>query len=170
MKRVPLVLFAMLAAGASTQPFSCFPRMGRQPSVKPFERKMPALPQGLVPFGAPAPFPRDPRQAAKAANPVRPTPRAVLLGGIYYGYYCLMCHGERADGNGAVGQSYDPKPADLTSAKVQALPDGTLCLAMVTGPGHVSARGEPVLEPTVALERRWLVVHYLRTLAPSRRP
>ena len=48
-------------------------------------------------------------------NAVSPTPGAISLGRIYYGYYCLMYHGEDGNGEGPVGASYVPLPTGLTS-------------------------------------------------------
>lgn len=158
-----------IALGVSSQPFSCSPRMVDTPSIKPFERKMPEMPKNLVPFSgpacqAPARLPATRQAATRVPNPVKPTPEAVNLGRIYYGYYCIHCHGAEGKGNGTVGGSYVPEPTVLTSPKVQAMSDGALCWSMVMGLGH-----EPVLDSTVPLERRWYIVHYLRAVArPSR--
>ena len=164
MRSFAIALLAAMGVGVSTQPFSCFPRMSRQPSIKPFERAMPALPDNLVPFAAAPAFPETKEQAAGIPNPVQPTPQTIALGRIYYGYYCQHCHGPKARGDGAVARSYVPAPSDLTTPKVQAMTDGALCLAMVAGVGHESPRHERVFEPTVALARRWHIVLYLRGL------
>jgi len=95
-----------------------------------------------------------------ATNPVPATRDNIDLGRIYYGYYCLMCHGERGDGNGPVGQSYVPKPTDLASPVVASMTDGQLYLRMLTGVGH-----DPVLLKTVAPDYRWQLVRYVRTFA-----
>jgi cytochrome c1 len=57
-------------------------------------------------------------------------------GKIYYGYYCSFCHGDKGDGFGPVGYSYNPVPADLHTAKIQSMSDGELLYAMLTGTGH----------------------------------
>jgi mono/diheme cytochrome c family protein len=167
MRLFSLALFAAIGFGISSQPFSCFPRMVDQPSVKPFEKTMPQAPSGQVPFSGPGAPKTNQRQAAGMLNPTRPSAESVERGRLYYGYYCLMCHGVDGRAPGPVGESFVPPPADLTSAKVAAMSDGTLAYAMVTGTGH-----DPVLEGTVAVERRWHIVNYLRTLghpgSPSR--
>jgi len=165
MRVFAIALLAAMGVGVSTQPFSCFPRMSRQPSVKPFERQMPTLPDNLVPFAAAPAFPQTKEQAAGIPNPVQATPQAISLGRIYYGYYCQHCHGPNGNGEGAVARSYVPAPSDLTTPKVQAMSDGALSFAMVAGVGHESPRHERVLEPTVAVDRRWHIVLYLRTVS-----
>jgi hypothetical protein len=165
MRVLSLAALALVGFGVSSQPFSCFPRMRDQASIKPFEKEMPEVPANQVPFAGPNPLPLTEAEAARLANPVKPTADTISLGGIYYGYYCLMCHGQSGRGEGPVGQSYVPAPTDLTSPKMQGLADGALARAMVLGSGH-----EPVLESTVPLERRWYIIHYLRSLRASRSP
>ena len=63
-------------------------------------------------------------------------------------------------GNGPVGESYFPAPADLRTGKVSHYSDGRLLRAMLTGIGH-----EPVLERVVPPRHRWCLVLYVRSLA-----
>ena len=93
-------------------------------------------------------------------NPLRATRENLENGRIYYGYYCLMCHGERGDGNGPVGESYDPKPIDLGSSAISVMTDGQIYLGMLTGPGHDS-----VIIQTVPPDQRWPLVMYVRTFS-----
>ena len=134
---------------------SCLPRMARQPSVRPFERQMPDMPTGTVPVGGTVELP-----AADAESPLRATPDVIEEGELYYGYYCLMCHGADGRGRTPVGEAYDPAPADLAGQDVRNMADGELCRAMLTGVGH-----DPVMESTVTPERRWQIVAYVRELA-----
>lgn len=164
MKHFSWLLLVAIGMSIGAGRVSCFPRMVNQPSLRPFEREMPAMPENLAPFSGPASLPSDPAQAAKVANPVPRTPQTIDLGRIYYSYYCETCHGARGDGDGAVGRSYLPRPADLTGAKVQSRSDGQLALAMVSGPGHA-----PILDSTVPLIRRWYIAHYLRSLRTTQR-
>jgi hypothetical protein len=159
-KLLPVLLLATLGLGVSAQPFSCFPRMRDQPSIKPHERDLPEAPEHQVPWESPVAPPLSEAEATAMQNPVSPTGEAVSLGRIYYGYYCLMCHGEKGNGEGPVGASYVPLPTDLTSVDVLGQPDGELARAMVMGRGH-----EPVLETTVSLEKRWYILHYMQKLA-----
>jgi mono/diheme cytochrome c family protein len=163
MKLFPLLLLTAIGFGVSTRPFSCFPRMVDQPSVKPFEKRMPEAPPNQVPFAGPAaPEPTE-EQAAAMRNPAAPSAESVERGRLYYGYYCQMCHGAAGVLPGPVGESYVPAPTDLTSAKVAAMSDGALAYAMVRGTGH-----DPALESTVLLERRWHIVNFVRTLGEAR--
>jgi len=156
MRRIEIAATAAVLCVLVIACSSCGPHMTVQPSIKPYERRMPDMPAGTVPTtGRPAALAH--KEAAAASNPVPPTPENVRLGRIYYGYYCRMCHGVNGDGNGPVGESYVPKPADLSSPSVVSLTDGQLYSRMLTGTGH-----DPVLIQTVPPEERWQLVAYVR--------
>ncbi|MBI3948436.1 MAG: c-type cytochrome [Armatimonadetes bacterium] len=148
-----LAFAAILAGGCDF-----LPRMRSQPSSKPYERDMPAMPANLVPTTGGEVIP-DAAKARTLANPVKVSAAAVDAGRTFYGYYCRHCHGERGDSRTPVGDSYLPMPTRLDSPRVQAATDGELYRAMVIGKGH-----EPVMKSTVPPERRWRIVHYIRTL------
>jgi len=93
-------------------------------------------------------------------NPLPATPENLARGRVYYTYYCVFCHGELGSGDGPVGQSYLPRPADLRSRHTAALKDGELVQALVTGTGHA-----PVLERIVPPEYRWYLALQVRALA-----
>lgn len=141
---------------------SCAPHMYDQPNLRPFKQQLPPMPEGTTPRKGRA-ITLVEQQAKSAKNPIAVTPETTDNGRIYYGYYCLMCHGKRGDGNGPVGESYDPKPTDLRSPATARMTDGQLYRAMLTGTGH-----EPVMIGTVHPDQRWPLVAYVRTLTPSR--
>lgn len=137
---------------------SCGPHMISQPSIQPYGSRMPAPASGTVPTGGSLDA-LEAVQTQAGSNPVASTPRNIRDGEIYYGYYCLACHGHRGDGNGPVGESYDPKPTDLRLPEVTGLSDSELYSRMLHGTGH-----DPVLSKTVIPEHRWPIVLYVRTL------
>jgi len=131
------------------------PMMRSQPNVRPYKAPMPVTPAGTVPVGEPQPVVRIDR-----------SPESEAWGKVYYGYYCLSCHGPTGDGDGPVGQSYTPdKPTDLRVAKVRACTDKQLLEKMLTGAGHA-----PVLVRIVPPEHRWPLVWYIRSLASATQP
>ena len=137
---------------------SCGPHMIDQPSIQPYERQMPDMPEGTVPTtGRLQTITLE--QSRLPRNPVPATPINVKNGGIYYEYYCRMCHGVSGHGDGLVGQSYVPKPANLASPRVVSLSDGQLYWRMLHGVGH-----DPVMEETIIPSQRWPLVLYVRTL------
>ena len=138
--------------------YSSNPRMYVQPHVRTYQEFMPHPPAGAVPRqDARGPLPTSRQATTLTVAPA--TARDLAAGGVYYEYYCLACHGPIGDGNGPVGESYVPRPADLRSRRVAGYSDGQLLRAMLLGVGH-----EPVLEYTVLPEHRWPLVHYVRQL------
>ncbi len=137
------------------------PRMKVQTNVRAFQAQVPKMPEGVVPVETRAALPSE-AEAKTLKNPLEPTADAVARGKVYYEYYCIFCHGEKGDGNGPVGQSYVPKPSDLSDPKIQAYSDGDMLVKMLIGVGH-----EPVLERVVLPEHRWPLVLYMRQFAPK---
>ena len=164
-----LVMFVLLTAAIGYLFFMGNPRMRVQPLIKPYQAQMPLPPEGSVSIEpAYEPLPTT-RQTEKLVNPLAATPENIAAGRTYYGYYCQACHGENADGQGPVGESYLPVPINLRSARVPGMSDGQLLRGMLTGPGHSPLRADPqeqrpVLEYVVLPEYRWYLVLYVRSL------
>lgn len=137
----------------------CGPRMVTQVADKPYKSRMPEMPPGTVPVTGRS-VSLTKAASTAAINPVPATADIIDDGRVYYGYYCLMCHGEIGDGEGPVGQSYVPRPKNLTAPAVATMTDGQLYYRMLHGSGH-----DPVMEQTVLPEHRWPLVHYVRRLA-----
>jgi|GEM_PF-1197338 len=132
------------------------PRMRIQPKYFPYQAQMPPLPAGIMPVSLL-------QESVASDNPLPDTERTVATGRVYYGYYCAFCHGAAGEVVGPVGRSYVPAPTRLWSPQVQALSDGQLYRAMLTGPGH-----EPVLEYVIDPHMRWYIVSYVRALGSQR--
>jgi len=75
--------------------------------------------------------------------------------------FCAQCHGYNYDGNGTVGQSFNPLPADLRSSKVQATSEGKLFKSISYG---IPGGRQPALETTVTIDDRWHVVAFVKSL------
>ncbi len=150
--RIVLTLLLLAAAGCD------FGRMYDQESVRTYEKKMPDSPSGTIPFsGGVEVLGRSEPQNLK--NPLPPTPSAISEGKAAYFNYCVQCHGPKADGNGTVGQSFAPLPANLTDPQVLSQTDGELYSKISLGFGR-----HPALASTVSEPDRWAVIHYLRSL------
>jgi mono/diheme cytochrome c family protein len=135
---------------------SCAPHMNIQQSVKPYKQTVPAMPAGIAPTcGRLETYTLQ--QSKLAKNPTADTPANRENGRIYYGYYCVQCHGADGRGDGPVGQSYVPKPTDLAFSKVAQMTDGQLYWKMLNGTGH-----SPVMVQTVQPEHRWPLVLYVK--------
>jgi len=133
-------------------------RMSEQESIRPYEERMPPVVARAVP--------RDGGENAwrlappgTLTNPLAPAPEAVARGALCYGYFCIPCHGSRYSGEGTVGQSFNPLPADLRSAAVRARSDDELFRAIGYGFGR-----HPPLAGTVSVEDRWHLILWIRSL------
>lgn len=138
---------------------SCdYARMRDQESVRTYKKRMPEMDQRTIPIdgGFQVLALADPRTLT---NPVPPTASSLDRGRRAYGYFCIHCHGPRADGMGTVGQSFFPLPADLASARVQSLGDGELYVRIRLG-----YKRHPQLFATVSEGDTWALVIYLRSL------
>jgi mono/diheme cytochrome c family protein len=136
-------------------------RMWQTPAIKPHENPIPVMAPGSVPVhGGEALY--HAVDAGDLAAPFALTePSAIQAGQTAYGRYCIHCHGKNFDGYGTVGQSFAPPPGDLRSAKVQTMPAGALFKEISFG---IPDGRQPALATTVAVEDRWNVIAYVKSL------
>jgi len=126
------------------------PRMRVQVSLRAFESRTQDPPDDIVPFDTLA---FDP--GAYSFPPV--TVENITRGQVYYNYYCVFCHGVKGNGEGEVGKSYVPRPANLTVDSIQHLSFEELYTRSFTGTGH-----SPVLERVVPNAHRPYILGYVR--------
>lgn len=104
---------------------------------------------------------KAPDSAKSIKNPVEASKQIVSgkKGKKVFQTNCIVCHGETGVGNGPGGKSINPKPADLTSAKVQSQTDGEIFWKITNGRG-------PMIkwEPVIPEAQRWDLVNYIRSL------
>jgi hypothetical protein len=159
----------LIFGGESGQPVRNWllgnPHMKYQAHLRAYDAQMPLPPEGSVPT-VPSGYEVPTTQQAKSLKSPLANPSAADLkrGQTYYGYYCLMCHGDQGDGDGPVGESYMPVPANLRTSRVHDMSDGDLLRAMLTGYGHEAPDGKSVLGYTIPPEHRWYLVMYVREL------
>jgi mono/diheme cytochrome c family protein len=148
-----LVLFALILFCACD-----YGRMYDQDVIKTYGEKMPEMDARTIPVqdGFQQLLNADP-QTLK--NPLPNSKESAEQGSQVYSYYCVQCHGPKANGNGTVGQSFVPLPADLTSQPVQEQTDGELYSKIRLG-----FKRHPGLFTTVAEKDTWAVVIYIRSL------
>ena len=130
-----------------------------QHHIRDFQMSLPNIPPGTQAVHPPDRLPSA-AQAVQLKNPLAGNARDLARARVYYTYYCVFCHGDGGAGDGPVGQSYIPRPADLRSGKIAAYRDGELLRFMLTGVGH-----GPVLERVVPPEHRWYLVLLVRALS-----
>jgi hypothetical protein len=135
-----------------------YARMSDQESLRPYKISLPQMPSGSIPTGDSITILRE-TKPDNLHNPVPVSEASVNEGKTRYGYYCIMCHGPKADGDGTVGQSFAPLPTNLASPYVQQQSDGQLFYKISFG-----FRRHPPLAYTVADNDRWLIINYIRSL------
>jgi mono/diheme cytochrome c family protein len=102
-----------------------------------------------------------PAEAARQANPVKPTQESIAQGKKYYGYDCAMCHGANGDGKGdlaieeklTIGDFRDP-------ATLKDKTDGELFYMLKNGHGQMPA--EPI---RFKQDELWNLINYVRSLS-----
>ena len=157
--RVLPSIFALFMASLLIAVPGCdYGRMYDQEDIKTYEKKMPAMDKRTIPIkeGFEVLASAD---AKSLGNPLSYSNESVEQGRQVYGYFCAQCHGKRLDGNGPVGQSFAPLPADLTLPVIQSQTDGVLYSRVRLG-----FRRHPKLFSTISAEEGWAVVVYMRSM------
>jgi len=135
-----------LCVGACLMAVDCRGLAGRDPANGP---------EGRAAWVAPP-------SADKVKNPVPPDARSLGAGRKTFADSCAVCHGTAGKGDGPAAGGLSPRPADLTSARVQQQSDGALFYKITEGRGPM-----PSFKTTLTEQQRWDVVNHIRTLAPK---
>lgn len=135
-----------------------YARMNDQESVRTYERKVPDMDTRTIPVDRGYQFLVN-ANPPDLKNPLPYTPQTVAQGKLAYSYFCIHCHGSRADGRGTVGQSFAPLPSNLAEGGVQDQSDGELFAKILLGFGR-----HPMLYTTISETDTWAIVNYIRTL------
>jgi mono/diheme cytochrome c family protein len=137
-------------------------RMRETPAVRPYEKPLLVMEAGTAPV-------TDPEAGYQAMDgrelrsPISPgDSKAIQRGQVVYATFCRQCHGREYDGDGTVGQSFTPLPADLRSSRVQGVLDGVLFQHISYGAG--SGSRQPALATTLRIEDRWNVIAYIKSI------
>ena len=136
-------------------------RMRETPGVKPHEDPLLVLEPGIVPIhGGDAAYRLTP--AVDLVSPLnRQASTTIARGKNLYGVYCAQCHGNNFDGNGTVGQSFQPLPANLRSPAVQAKTEGELFKSISFG---IPGGRQPALDTTILPDDRWYIIAFVQSL------
>ncbi len=133
-------------------------KMKEDEAIHTYRTIMPEMPAKTIPTGGGIQVLRE-SNPEELVNPVAFNEESIQRGQEAYGYYCTQCHGPSADGRGTVGQSFAPLPANLKDTNVQDQSDGSLFYRISLGFNR-----HPPLWYTVAEEKRWAVINYVRSL------
>ena len=98
--------------------------------------------------------------ATTFAQKVDPTPENVSKGQELYKKNCLVCHGATGLGDGPAGKRLNPKPTSFQDKEKMSKTDEQLIEEITKGKGSM-----PAFERKLKESERWMVLHYIRTLA-----
>jgi mono/diheme cytochrome c family protein len=99
-----------------------------------------------------------PQEAIEKRNPIPASGSSVNRGKRLFQSYCVTCHGPQGRGDGPVGASLIPKPADLT-AMAGAHKDGDFAWKIATGRGAM-----PGWKSVLKENQIWDLVNFIQTL------
>ena len=110
-------------------------------------------------------FAQPPTQQVDQVNPITPNQTSIAAGKTIFEAKCVPCHGESGKGDGPIGLTLNPRPADLTQHAIPGVhTDGQLFDWITNGfPGSVM----PPFRQALSDDERWNVVNFIRTLAPK---
>ena len=108
-----------------------------------------------------------PARAARKTNPVPADAKSIAQGKQLYVAACLACHGPAGKGDGPAAATLERngirvRPGNLSDPKLWEETDGALFWKLTEGKTPMPAWAE-----TLSEEQRWLIVNYIRTLAPK---
>lgn len=127
------------------------------PSIWPFERVMPAQPEGTLPVtGGELAMTRE-EASEDLRNPAPSTPESIAEGQELFKIYCVVCHGPEGKGDGPIAAKLTMPPADLTADLVKERSDGFIYATIRSGGVLMPAMGSSLSET-----ERWAVVNYVR--------
>jgi mono/diheme cytochrome c family protein len=103
-----------------------------------------------------------PPEAGARKNPVAADSASLQRGKAVYNDNCQMCHGDTGKGDGPMADTLTKHPGDLSAERMHKLTDGDLFWRISTGDEVMPSfeKEKPLTE-----QRRWDVIHYIRTLA-----
>lgn len=139
--------------------------MADQPYYRPDKPPYLNMPADSVPVqGREIPLPTAvvlpaPTEVAGLKNPIQSTDKTKQEGRTLYLNNCSPCHGQSGKGDGPVGQKFLPRPADLTSPRVQGQTDGEIFWKVTEGISTM-----PPTKGRLTDIERWTVVTYLKSL------
>jgi hypothetical protein len=152
-------LFIALLGFASFALFGCnYSEMRDDEAVQAYNEEFPQMPKNTIPVDGGFGVERE-ANPIELVNPLANTSKMIAWGWERYHFYCVQCHGPMLDGNGTVGQSFAPLPANLRGPDVQDMSDGEIFYEIRFGFNR-----HPALYATLTKDETWAIVVYLRSM------
>jgi copper transport protein len=98
-------------------------------------------------------------------NPIPLNAESIAAGQTLFSTNCALCHGQTGRGDGPVGLSLNPRPADLTQHAVVGIHTDAQLFEWITN-GFPGSR-MPAFKSTLSDTDRWNLVNFIRSLAPK---
>jgi mono/diheme cytochrome c family protein len=114
---------------------------------------------GVYYFSRPAPG------GIEQANPVPPNTESVAAGRALFMENCALCHGDTGKGDGILGLTLNPRPADLTQHAIAGIHTDAQLFEWISNgfPGS----SMPPFKASLSDTDRWHLVNFIRSLAPK---
>jgi mono/diheme cytochrome c family protein len=122
------------------------------------------VPRDVQPFRYGATPDEALRAGRELRNPVAPSAAALTEGRALYETFCLVCHGERGQGDGPLVPRI-PNPPSYTSQRVREMAPGQLFHVISRGSGRM-----PSYAAQISYDQRWLIVLYVSALRDGKAP
>jgi len=106
-----------------------------------------------------------PVSIVSVANPIPPNSESIAEGQALYSTYCASCHGDSGKGDGPVGLTLNPRPADLRQHAIPGIHADAQLFEWITN-GFPGSR-MPAFKSALSDTERWHLVNFIRTLAPK---
>jgi mono/diheme cytochrome c family protein len=103
--------------------------------------------------------------ANEQANPIAPNAQSIAAGQALYGAHCVVCHGAGGKGDGPIGLTLIPRPADLTIHAVPGVHTDEQLFEWISDGFPGSAM--PAWRKNLSDTDRWNLVNFIRTMAPK---
>ena len=98
-------------------------------------------------------------------NPIPPDNKSVAAGQVLFTTNCVPCHGVSGKGDGPVGLTLNPRPADLTLHAIPGVHTDAQLYEWISD-GFPGSR-MPAFRSILSDTDRWNLVNFIRTLAPK---
>jgi copper transport protein len=108
---------------------------------------------------------RLPVSVVNVANPIPPNSESLAAGEALYSTHCASCHGPEGKGDGPIGVTLNPRPADLRQHAIPGVHADAQLFEWITN-GFPGSR-MPAFRTALSDTDRWHLVNFIRTLAPK---